>query len=70
MDTNDSPARAEAAADEPALDTEVPTWAPREDRRNPDVPDRRATPRGGRRTTDALRQVAEFAYRLLTEPPR
>jgi len=39
-------------------------------RRSPELPDRRATPRGGRRATDALERLAKFAYKLLTEPPR
>ena len=40
------------------------------DRRNPDVPERRRLPRGGRRATDVLGRAAGFVYKLLTEPPR
>ena len=40
------------------------------ERRDPSVPDRRATRRGGRRATDALKRVARFVHDLLTEPPR
>jgi hypothetical protein len=40
------------------------------ERRSPEVLDRRAKPRGGRRATDAFKRLADFAYKLLTEPPR
>lgn len=40
------------------------------ERRDEEQPDRRNKPRGGRRATDAFRRLAEFAYKLLTEPPR
>lgn len=40
------------------------------ERRRPDVPDRRAKPRGGRRATDTFKKIADFAFKLLTEPPR
>ena len=40
------------------------------ERRKPDLPDRRKTARGGRRAADALVRVADFVYKLLTEPPR
>jgi len=40
------------------------------DRRNPEVPERRSSPRGGRRATDVFARVAGFVYKLLTEPPR
>lgn len=43
--------------------------APEEDRRDPSVPDRRKKKRGGRRATDVMRDVADFVYRLLSEPP-
>lgn len=41
-----------------------------EDRRRVEVPDRRKAPRGGRRVTDAIKRIAGFAYKLLTEPPK
>ena len=49
-----------------------PTPEPHEgqDRRVAEVSDRRKQPRGGRRATDALERLADFAYKLLTEPPR
>jgi hypothetical protein len=40
------------------------------DRRQPEVLDRRAVRRGGRRTTDMFKRVAGFVHALLTEPPR
>jgi hypothetical protein len=40
------------------------------DRRNPNLPDRRRSQRGGRRATDVLGRAAGFVYKLLTEPPR
>lgn len=40
------------------------------ERRSADVLDRRAKPRGGRRATDTFKRLADFAYKLLTEPPR
>jgi hypothetical protein len=40
------------------------------ERRRPDVPDRRKKPRGGRRATDTFKKIADFAFKLLTEPPR
>ena len=45
-----------------------PDQAP--ERRQPDVPDRRAAPRGGRRASDALIRIADFVFKLMTEPPR
>ncbi len=40
------------------------------DRRRPDVKDRRAVRRGGRRAGDVFKDVATFIHQLLTEPPR
>lgn len=40
------------------------------ERRSPETRDRRLRPRGGRRATDTFRRLADFAYKLLTEPPR
>ena len=40
------------------------------ERRRPDSADRRTQRRGERRATDAIRNVAGFLYKLLTEPPR
>ena len=40
------------------------------ERRNPEVPERRRMPRGGRRATDKFARAAGFVYKLLTEPPR
>ena len=41
-----------------------------EERRHGEVPDRRKRPRGGRRVTDAMKRLAGFAYKLLTEPTK
>ncbi len=49
-------------ADEPSYDGP--------ERRDPARADRRKTWRGGRRATDAIARLADFLYRLLTEPPR
>ena len=40
------------------------------DRRQPEIVDRRAVRRGGRRATDLFKKVASFVHALLTEPPR
>jgi hypothetical protein len=34
------------------------------------VPDRRKQPRGGRRATDTFKKTPDFAFKLLTDPPR
>jgi hypothetical protein len=60
------------------MDTKPPAPDPGEapadgtgaERRNPERPDRRVAPRGGRRATDAFTRVARFVYDLLTEPPK
>ena len=57
----------------PMSDTRKPaadTPAPIPDRRNPERKDRRESGRGGRRATDTFKRLADFAYKLLTEPPR
>jgi hypothetical protein len=41
-----------------------------EDRRSPELPDRRKVRRGGRRAGDLFKDVAKFVHQLLTEPPR
>jgi len=57
-------------ADGDAKKAVVPAGAaPEKDRRDPARPDRRKAKRGGRRATDVMRDVAEFVYRLLSEPP-
>jgi len=38
--------------------------------RRQSVADRRHVRRGGRRATDALARIADFVYKLLSEPPR
>ncbi len=70
MNTMDRGAPATTAVVSPAQGTEAPAEQPQEDRRSALVTDRRTSRRGGRRATDMLAEIAKFAYRLLTEPPR
>ncbi len=55
------------------LDIKPPDPGPSYDgpeRRDPERPNRRKLRRGGRRASDTIARLADFFYKLLTEPPR